>query len=125
MGYKDYLRSEAKDLELDEVLRSSPDVLLGVGPDAAHALGTLGIGTVFDLAGSSTFDAAATVLRGATDPGDGRARNGALPADLFVTPPTGAIETVPKQDVATLRLVAGSNAKAAVGESLDVRRSVT
>lgn len=121
MGYKDYLRSDAVDLELDEVLRSAPTVLLGVGPDAARALGTLGIRTVFDLAGSSTFDAAATVLRGAADPAEGGARNGALPADLFATPPRGAIESVPEQDVATLRLVAGSESSGAVGESLDVR----
>lgn len=38
VGYKDYLRSDAVDLELDEVLRSAPTVLLGVGPDAARAL---------------------------------------------------------------------------------------
>ena len=58
MGYRDFLRSDSVNLGLGEVLRSSPVVLLGVGPGAAHALSTLGIHTVFDLAGSSTFEGA-------------------------------------------------------------------
>lgn len=117
VGYKDYLRSDATGMELDEVLRSSPGVLLGVGPDAAHALSTLGIATVFDLAGSSTFGAAATVLRVATD---GDARSGALPGDLFAAPTSGPIEAAPDQSVGTLRLVAGAGSNGAVSESLDV-----
>jgi hypothetical protein len=77
MAYKDYLRSDSMNLELGQVLRSSPDVLLGVGPDAAHSLRTLGINTVFDLAGSSTFGAATTVVRGVT--GDSAFGSGQLP----------------------------------------------
>ncbi len=79
----------------EEVLRSSPVVLLGVGPGAAHALSTPGIHTVFDLAGSSTFEAAATVLHAVADSAGDGAGNRALPADLFTTAPSGSVESVP------------------------------
>jgi hypothetical protein len=65
MSYQDYLRSDAANLGVEKVLSSSPEVLLGVDGAAVHALSGLsglGIATVFDLAGSSTFAAAATVL---------------------------------------------------------------
>ncbi|MFI5074413.1 MAG: hypothetical protein ACHP7G_05255 [Actinomycetales bacterium] len=65
MSYQDYLRSDAANLGVEKVLSSSPDVLLGVDGAAVHALSGLsglGIATVFDLAGSSTFAAAAAVL---------------------------------------------------------------
>jgi hypothetical protein len=115
MSYKDHLRSDSTDRELGEVLRDSPTVLLGVDVGAAHALDTLGIHTVFDLAASSTFGAAATVLRTETEPVAG---DGQLPADLFTSPPTGPLGPA-EQQVSLLRLVAGAD-DGGVAEALDV-----
>lgn len=121
MGYKDYLRSDAVSLELQEVLNSAPDVLLGVDGAAVHALNGLGIATVFDLAHSSTFAAAVTVLRaGREAPANGNAGAG-LAGDLFITPPTGTVENAWDLGVDSLRLVAAAHGNGAVAESLDVR----
>jgi hypothetical protein len=119
MSYKDHLRSDSVDLELGEVLRADPTVLLGVDAGAAHALGVLGIRSVADLARSATFGAAATVLGAVTGTAEGPG-DGHLPGDLFTTPPTGPIETVPDLEVTALRLV-GNAEDGGVGESLDVR----
>src|SRR4051794_1402196 len=119
MSYKDHLRSDFVDLDPGELLRASPTVLLGVNANAAHALSTLGIRSVFDLARSSTFGAADSVLRAVTDPMAGEV-DGQLPADLFTTPPSGPTEAVPELDVSALRLVAGAD-DGGVGEALDVR----
>jgi hypothetical protein len=119
MSYKDHLRSDSVDLELGEALRAAPTVLLGVDAGAAHALRALGIESVLDLARSATFGAAATVLDAVTGPGDGPG-DGHLPGDLFATPPTGPIETVPDLEVTALRLV-GNAEDGGVAESLDVR----
>ncbi len=126
MGYKEYLRTEAADLELAEVLRSSPQVLLGVAPAAVEALSGLGITSVFDLAASSTFAAAATVLAAGQASADGGRVPGGetgaeLAGDLFSTPPNDATADAADLDVGRLRLVAAAGADGAFGESLDVR----
>lgn len=121
MTYQQYLRSNSTTLELGEVLQATPDVLLGVGPGAVHVLQQLGVDTVFDLARSSTFGAAAQVQQAATDPDSVDSRAGDLPTDLFTKAPVVPIAQTPAQDVGTLRLVASANLNGALSESLDVR----
>lgn len=121
MNFKDYLRSDSVGLELGEVLRSSPQVLLGVDAAAVHALTGLGINTVFDLAGSSTFGAASTVLRAVVNPANAGHAGDQLPSDLFAVPRAGMVQDAADLDVSALRLVAASGSNGAVGESLDVR----
>jgi hypothetical protein len=121
MAYQNYLRTDATTLEAAEVLRSSPEVLLGVGSGAVAGLSSLGISTVFDLARSATFGAAGAVLAAATDPGSVESRTGDLPDDLFVTPPPVPLASVPALGVASLRLVSAADSGGALTESLDVR----
>ena len=121
MGYSDYLRTSATTQEARQVLRSSPDVLLGVGPAAVAALSRLGIQTVFDLARSATFAAAAQVLRAAHDPASVEARTGELPSDLFAEPVSVPLLEAPSLGVQDLRQVANSDPDGLLAESLDVR----
>lgn len=121
MGYQSYLRTNSTTLELGEVLRSTPDVLLGVGPGAVATLSNLGIHTVFDLARSSAFRAADVVVRAASDAESAESRTGELPGDLFTAPQTGSLADAPRLDVGTLRQVAAADGNGALAESLDVR----
>lgn len=121
MSYRDHVRSDSMALELGQLLRAAPNVLLGVGPDAAHGLSTLGIGTVFDLARSSAFAAAVLVLGAASDAESAESRLGELPADLFTAPPAVAPADAPELAADTLRLIAAAGEHGALAESLDVR----
>jgi hypothetical protein len=121
MGYVDFLRTRVTSNDSGEVLRSSPDVLLGVGPGAVHALNLLGIETVYDLARSATFAAAAAVVRAATDPASVEAREGQLPADLFAHPESVPLASALELPVNSLRLVANGDPDGLVSESLDVQ----
>ena len=122
MGYSDYLRTGAVSTGPREVLRSAPTVLLGVGPGAGEVLGRLGIDTVFDLACSTTFAAAALVQRAATDTSSVEARTGTLPGDLLVGTVSVPLMETPSLGVDKLRLVADAGlGPGALGEALDVR----
>ena len=119
MSYRDLLRSGSIGLEINDVLRSSPRVLLGVESFAAETLASLGVETVFDLALSSTFAGAETVLRAAEDPATPSARVGRLPSDLFAAPAGTALVDVPGLDVEALRALPGALA-GNVREAFDV-----
>ena len=119
MTYRDLLRSGSAGLEINDVLRSSPRVLLGVESFAVETLASLGVESVFDLALSSTFAGAETVLRAAEDPATPSARVGRLPSDLFAAPAGTALVDVPGLDVEALRALAGTLA-GNVREAFDV-----
>jgi hypothetical protein len=121
MGYSDYLRTSAATQEPLKVLRSSPEVLLGVGPAAAAALSRLGIESVYDLARSATFAAAGQVQRAAHDPASVEARTGELPSDVFSEKISVPLSETPSLRVQTLRLVANSDPDGVLAESLDVQ----
>jgi outer membrane protein OmpA-like peptidoglycan-associated protein len=59
---KDLVRSSYAELELNELLKKPPSVLLGVSPTAGAALAKVGIKTVFDLGTSNLFAAARTAV---------------------------------------------------------------
>jgi hypothetical protein len=119
VSYRDHLRSEATGLEVGDVLRSSPRVLIGVSSFAADTLAAMGINTVFDLATSSTFAGADLVVRAADDPASPEARVGKLPSDLFTSPNGVALADAPALDVGTLRALDGALA-GNVREAFDV-----
>jgi hypothetical protein len=119
VSYRDHLRSEAAGLEVGDVLRSSPRVLIGVSSFAAGTLASMGINSVFDLATSSTFAGADLVIRAADDPASPEARVGKLPSDLFASPNGVALADAPALDVEALRALGGSLA-GNVREALDV-----
>jgi hypothetical protein len=107
VAYRDHLRTNASTLEINEVLRSSPQVLLGVEPFAVETLQSMGIHSVFDLASSSTFAGAEVILRAAQDPQAPSAKVGRLPADLFGSPDGTALVDAPALDVDVLRALPG------------------
>jgi hypothetical protein len=59
------IRTEFRNTPVRELLHQSPKVLLGVNADAATALKSLDIHTVFDLATSATFEAATKLFTAA------------------------------------------------------------
>src|SRR4030095_3995112 len=81
-----YLQTAFQSLPLVEVLQHPPAALLGVSGAAATALGDIGVRTVFDLALSRVFAAAAQL----TDAGDNAAnaftRFGAPASDMLTAP---------------------------------------
>ena len=107
MAYRDHLRTNASTLEINEVLRSSPRVLLGVESFAIETLQSMGIHSVFDLASSSTFAGAEVIVRAAHDPEAPAAKVGRLPADLFGSPDGTALVDAPALDVDALRALPG------------------
>ena len=119
--YTDLLRSDSVNLEIGDVLRASPDVLLGLGPGAAHGLTGLDIDTVFDLARSSTFAAATLVLDAARDPSTPESRLGALPSDVLASSAQTSMADAGGLPVASLRAFARADADGALAETLDVR----
>lgn len=79
----DLLVSEAQLQPLAEVLNLPPDRLLGVSAEARAALATLGVVTVFDLAMSSVFNAAAQIEDAADNPSNAMNRFGRPISDLL------------------------------------------
>lgn len=81
-NFSDKLRSEFATYSLQEVLRASPGVLLGVSTEATQTLKTLDINTIFDLASSRIFAAATLLEQAGSDPQSVLARYGLAPSDV-------------------------------------------
>jgi len=81
--FTDFLKSSFLQLELREILQSSPGILLGVSERAQNELQKLQIFTVFDLAMSRIFAAAATIASVSEVPQNLIARHGSLPSELI------------------------------------------
>jgi hypothetical protein len=120
MAYTDLLRSDSVNLEIGDVLRASPALLLSLGPGAVAGLQQLGIETVFDLARSATFAAAALVLAAGSDPSTPESRVGALPSDVLVPAATASIAEAENLPVASLRAVAAVDQNGALAETLGI-----
>lgn len=84
-----HLVTESAGLTPLEVLHATPDVLLGVSPEAVAALKKLEIQTVFDLASSRIFANATMLLEAGTDPRTVLARYGVPPSDAIKLLPAG------------------------------------
>ncbi|MFC7529171.1 hypothetical protein [Actinoplanes sp. GCM10030250] len=83
MGYQIYVKSQYQALNIGDVLRGAPTVLLGVGDPAVAALSGIGIKTVFDLSVSAVFDDAARLVASAGNPRSVLRRFGRGPASLI------------------------------------------
>ena len=111
----DAIRSEFRQLQLHEILHTSPRALLGVTEDAEKALAKLEIVTVFDLATSAAFTSAVRILEAGTDLHSAYAIFGAPTADIVRETKTAgtkvdelqflgidALEAVPEADAAVI-----------------------
>ncbi|HSV65019.1 MAG TPA: hypothetical protein VLJ59_03800 [Mycobacteriales bacterium] len=78
----DLVRTEFRTKPVRELLNLSPKALLGVTDGATAALTLLEIGTVFDLATSAVFDAAAKLVGAGTDLKSALYQHGSPTADL-------------------------------------------
>ncbi|MGE3287522.1 MAG: hypothetical protein AB7J32_15655 [Pseudonocardia sp.] len=99
-GFQDSIKSEFAQLDLREVLQSSPEVLLGVSADAAALLRDLRLVRIFDLAMSGPFRTAAGVREAAQQPDSVVGRFGRLPSDVVDdahrdTPPHDLLDAGP------------------------------
>lgn len=112
--FSKYLRTNAGDLTLQEVLRASPGILLGVSPDAVTTLKTLDVSSIFDLASSRIFASASLLSQAGDDPRSVVARLGVAPADLFDSIPAGlTIEALQMQPISILDGIGAAGAATA------------
>lgn len=88
---KVHVKTAFRQLELRELLQSSPEVLLGVSAGMVTTLASVDILTVYDLALGGLFRDAARVVEAAADPGSTLAQHGVPPSDLIVPVTAGAL----------------------------------
>jgi hypothetical protein len=93
MTYRVHLKTESADLELREVLQSSPGVLLRVSDAAKNVLTGASIETVYDLALATPFGDATRVFEAASDATSVLAQHGGPPSDLVVLPAPTVLNT--------------------------------
>lgn len=116
-----YVRSASSELSLPEMLRSSPDILLGVSDQAAAALTDLGINSVFDLASSRIFANSQLLDEAGQDPASILSRYGVAPADILEELPDDlSIAELRSQPIAILEGI-GPALAASIGPALDVK----
>src|SRR5262245_11250740 len=115
-----YLKTEYTQQTVQEVLQSSPAVLLGVPRDAADVLRHLDIETVFDLAASRIFGNAQALLAAGEDFTHAIARHGRAPSDVVDPSATPVpVDELRFQPVSILAGIGVAKA-AAVAHALDV-----
>jgi hypothetical protein len=76
------VRASSRTLPLADILRGSPQELLGVSTPALASLKTLEINTVFDLSTSQVFAAATKIVAAASDKTSAIYQFGSAPSDL-------------------------------------------
>jgi hypothetical protein len=109
-----HLRLSHADLGLHEVLQHPVSVLLGVDADAAAALDSVGIQSVFDLGSSMLFAQAASAIASASS------SLGSLPSDLLKAgSAVPSLDEVPSLPLEALRGVP-DNVAATLKSALDV-----
>ncbi len=82
----EFLQTEFQSSPLVEVLQKPPTALLGVSDAAANALGAIGVKTVFDLALSRVFAAAAQLADAGENASNALNRFGAPASDMLSAP---------------------------------------
>src|SRR5262245_6724587 len=116
------VRAEHRHVDLREVLSLSPRALLGVDQAAATTLERLDIRTVFDLATSQLFTAAASVPPAAGDPASPMYQYGVVTGDLVRgEAETSRLTEVPDLPVDVLQALPTEEA-GSVKAALDVER---
>jgi hypothetical protein len=114
-----FLRSAFAVRAPDEVLRAPPGALMGVSAAAEAALATLDIHSVFDLAASRVFAAAAALTAIETDPAAVEARLNVVASDVAVMPPGMPVRELASQPIGILQGI-DAGAAAALAAALDV-----
>src|SRR6476661_5310799 len=114
-----FLRSAFAARGLDEVLRAPASALIGVHPAAEDALAALDISSVFDLAASHVFGAAAGLVAIGQDPTAAEARLNVVAGDVAAMPPGVPVRELADQPIAILRGI-GETEVASLAQALDV-----
>jgi hypothetical protein len=113
------LRSEAAEMEPDEVLRAPTAMLMGVSAAAQSALTAINIRSVFDLAAARVFAGATRLLEIGRDPNAVEARLDAVAGDVADVPPGVPVRDLVNQPIGVLRDIGPANA-ATLSNALDV-----
>ncbi|MBX9774840.1 MAG: hypothetical protein K2Y71_10565 [Xanthobacteraceae bacterium] len=118
-GFSDYLRSDASELELSDVLKQPTTKLLAVSADAGAALQAIGITTIFDLGAASLF-ATARAAAAAGGPGGLAGRFDMAPGD-WLKPNTsfGTLDEIGELPLEALRGITNAEATT-LKQALDV-----
>src|SRR4051812_33116388 len=116
---RSFLRSAFAARGLDEVLRAPASALIGVHPAAEAALAALDISSVFDLAASHVFGAAAGLVAISQDPTTAESRLNVVAGDVAAMPPGVPVRELADQPIAILRAV-GETQAASLAQVLDV-----
>ena len=114
-----YLRSGSAAMAPDEALRASPTHLIGVSAAAATALATINVHSIFDLAASRVFAAAAGLVAIEQDPTSAEARLNVIAGDVAEMPPGVPVRELADQPISILRAL-GESAGPVLAEALDV-----
>jgi hypothetical protein len=114
-----FLRSAFAANAPDEVLRAPPGALMGLSAAAESALAALDIHSVFDLAASRVFAAAAALTAIETDPTAVEARLNVVAGDVALMPPGVPVRELASQPIGILRGIDAA-AAAALASALDV-----
>jgi len=115
--FRRFLRSAFSALEPDEALRADPGALIGVSPAAQATLATINIHSIFDLAASRVFAAAARLVAIEQDPMAVEARLNVVASDVAQMPPGIAVGELAAQPIGILQ---GIGEAAALAAALDV-----
>jgi hypothetical protein len=113
------LRSDFATSSTEEALRARAGALLGVTPAAEAALATLDVRTVFDLAVSRVFSAAADLLSLEQDGTAVGVRLNAVPSDVAQPPDGLSVRELARQPIALLRAIGEASAPE-IAAALDV-----
>ncbi|WP_419818175.1 hypothetical protein [Glaciibacter flavus] len=117
----DAIRTEYRGMQLQEILHQPARALLGVTTDAEAALAKLEVTTVFDLATSAAFTAAALLVEAGTDLRSAFARYGAATADIVRDTVTAGVPVAELQFLGIDALDAVPKTQApAISAALDV-----
>src|SRR5262245_2595901 len=113
-----FLRSASAAMAPDAVLRARPGILIGVSTAAESALTAVHVHSVFDLAASRAFAAAAGLAAVQQDPTAAETRLNATASDVPQVPPAVSVRGLANRPISVLRAV--GEAAPALAEALDV-----
>jgi hypothetical protein len=119
LDFRRFLRSTSTAMEADEALRARPGALIGISAAAESALATIEINSIFDLAVSRVFAAAARLLAIEQDPTAVEALLNIVASDVAQTLPGVPARELANQPIAILRAI-GEAAGPSLAEALDV-----
>lgn len=114
-----FLRSTSAAMAPDETLRARPGALIGVSTAAESALAMIDIHSIFDLAVSRVFAAAAALVAIERNPTAVEARLNVVASDVAQMPAGVPVRELANQPISILTAI-GETAAPALAEALDV-----